>query len=168
MMVITGDIHAASVAKHLPLLNEANLILEPSPKDSTAAIALGAAVLYKRDPEVIVGSFAADHVIKDQEKFLSAIETSIDLAATGKLVTIGIVPSEASAAFGYIKKGAALDVSGGFEVAEFIEKPNIQKARGFVASGKYLWNAGMFIAPAKLLLEVLARLQPNFTPASWN
>ena len=161
MMVITGDIHAASVAKHLPLLNEANLILEPSPKDSTAAIALGAAVLYKRDPEVIVGSFAADHVIKDQEKFLSAIETSIDLAATGKLVTIGIVPSEASAAFGYIKKGAALDVSGGFEVAEFIEKPNIQKARGFVSSGKYLWNAGMFIAPAKLLLEVLAKTQPK-------
>ena len=64
MMVVTGDVHATTVAKHLPDLDPANLILEPSPKDSTAAIALAAAVLYKRDPEVIVGSFAADHVIR--------------------------------------------------------------------------------------------------------
>ena len=161
MMVVTGDVHATTVAKHLPDLDPANLILEPSPKDSTAAIALAAAVLYKRDPEVIVGSFAADHVIKDDEKLLHAIETSIEIAATGKIVTIGIVPTEASSAFGYVKKGPAIAGTEGFEVADFIEKPNIKKAQKFAASKKYLWNAGMFIAPAKLLLDVLAKTQPR-------
>jgi len=161
MMVVTGDIHAVTVAKHLPALAEKNLILEPSPKDSTAAIALAAAVLYKRDPEVIVGSFAADHVIRDNNKFLSAIEASIEIAASGKLVTIGIVPTEASVAFGYIKKGPAISGTDGFEVANFVEKPDIKKAKKFLASGKYLWNAGMFIAPAKLLLDVLAKTQPT-------
>lgn len=159
-MIVTGDVHANLVASQLPELDQANLILEPSPKDSTAAIALAAAVLYARDPEVIIGSFAADHVIKDDENFLAAIEASIELAATGRLVTIGIVPTEASAAFGYIKKGSAIANTQGFEVAEFVEKPSIQKAKNFISTGEYLWNAGMFIAPAKLLLEVLAKTQP--------
>ena len=161
MMVVTGDVHAATVNKHLPDLDQANLILEPSPKDSTAAIALAAAVLYKRDPKVIVGSFAADHVIRNNGKLLKAIEASIEIAATGKIVTIGIVPTEASVAFGYIKKGSPISGTEGFEVADFIEKPNIKKAGKFVASKKYLWNAGMFIAPAKLLLDVLAKTQPK-------
>ena len=78
MMVVTGDVHAATVNKHLPDLDPANLILEPSPKDSTAAIALAAAVLYKRDPKVIVGSFAADHVIRNNGKLLLR-RSSMDL-----------------------------------------------------------------------------------------
>ena len=104
-MVVTGDVHARLVAEQLPGLAKENLILEPSPKDSTAAIALAAAVLYKRNPDVIIGSFAADHVITDQQKFEAAISASIKIAATNKIVTIGIVPTEASVAFGYIKKG---------------------------------------------------------------
>jgi len=161
LMVVTGDVHARLVAEQLPGLAKENLILEPSPKDSTAAIALAAAVLYKRNPDVIIGSFAADHVITDQQKFEEAISASIKIAATNKIVTIGIVPTEASVAFGYIKKGQALKQGPGFEVAEFVEKPEIKKAKKFVANGKYLWNAGMFIAPAKLLLEVLAKTQPQ-------
>lgn len=159
-MIVTGDVHASLVASQLPELDQANLILEPSPKESTAAIALAAAVLYSRDPEVIIGSFAADHVIREDDKFVATIEESIKLAATGRLVTIGIVPTEASAAFGYIKKGVAIAGSKGFEVAEFVEKPDIQQANRFIFTGDYLWNAGMFIAPAKLLLDVLSKTQP--------
>lgn len=161
MMVVTGDVHARLVAEQLPGLKKENLILEPSPKDSTAAIALAAAVLHKRNPDVIIGSFAADHVITDQKKFEAAITESIKIAATNKIVTIGIVPTEASVAFGYIKKGSALKGAAGFEVAEFVEKPEIKKAKKFVAGGRYLWNAGMFIAPASLLLEVLSQTQPK-------
>lgn len=160
-MIVTGDVHADLVAIQLPELDKSNLILEPSPKDSTAAIALAAAVLYARDSEVIIGSFAADHVIKDNDKFLAAISASIDLAASGRLVTIGIVPTEAAAAFGYIKKGSRILDTEGFEVAEFVEKPNIQTAKSFIATGHYLWNAGMYIAPAKLLLDVLSKTQPS-------
>ncbi len=160
-MIVTGDVHANLVASQLPELDPANLILEPSPKDSTAAIALAAAVLHARNPDVIIGSFAADHVIRENDKFLEAVAASIELAATGRIVTVGIVPTEASAAFGYIKKGAAIAESRGFEVAKFIEKPSIQKAKSYIATGDYLWNAGMFIAPAKLLLEILSKTQPS-------
>lgn len=161
IMVVTGDVHSHAVAEQLPDLGSKNLILEPSPKDSTAAIALAAAVLMQREPDVIIGSFAADHVITDNTKFQKAVHEAVEVAATGKIVTIGLQPTEASVAFGYIHKGDRLDSETACEVREFVEKPNIKLARKYVESGEYLWNAGMFIAPAKLLLEVLQKTQPS-------
>jgi mannose-1-phosphate guanylyltransferase len=160
-MVVTGNVHAAAVAEQLPELASHNLILEPSPKDSTAAIALAAAVLYERDPEVIIGSFAADHVILDQAAFEASVEEAIEVAALGNIVTIGVKPTEASVAFGYIQKGKRLATATAHRVEKFKEKPSIAVAKKYVDSGDYLWNAGMFIAPAKLLLEVLAKTEPE-------
>ena len=161
IMVVTGDVHAHAVAEQLPELEQKDLILEPSPKDSTAAIALAAAVLMQREPDVIIGSFAADHVITDNAKFQQAVAEAVEVAASGKIVTIGLQPTEASVAFGYIHKGERLQSETACEVREFVEKPNIKLARKYVESGEYLWNAGMFIAPAKLLLDVLAKTQPS-------
>lgn len=160
-MVVTGDIHAPAVAEQLPELHARDLILEPSPKDSTAAIALAAAVLMHREPDVIIGSFAADHVITDDKVFQAAVNEAIEVAATGKIVTIGLRPTEASVAFGYIHRGEKLDSPSACQVREFVEKPNIRLAQKYVSSGEYFWNAGMFIAPASLLLEVLAKTQPE-------
>ena len=161
MMVVTGDIHSRAVASQLPELDSANVILEPSPRDSTAAIALAAAVLAQREPDVIIGSFAADHVIGDAASFQKAVKEAVLVAATGKIVTIGVRPTEPSVAFGYIKKGDRLPSDTACEVLEFVEKPDIVAARRYVESEDYLWNAGMFIAPAKKLLEVLAKTQPT-------
>ena len=161
ILVVTGDVHSHAVAEQLPALTEANLILEPSPKDSTAAIALAAAVLMQREPDVIIGSFAADHVINDAEAFHRAVKEAVEVAATGKIVTIGIKPTEPSVAFGYIHRGERLTAETACQVLEFVEKPSMKAAQQYVASGKYLWNAGMFIAPAKLLLEVLSQTQPE-------
>lgn len=160
-MVITGNVHAGAVAEQLPDLNSENLILEPSPKDSTAAIALAAAVLFERNPEVIIGSFAADHVILDQAAFEASVLEAIEVASQGNIVTIGVKPTEASAAFGYIQKGKKLKTATAYRVEKFKEKPSIAVARKYVESGDYLWNAGMFIAPAKLLLEVLKANEPE-------
>lgn len=160
-MVVTGDIHSRAVASQLPELDSANVILEPSPRDSTAAIALAAAVLAQREPDVIIGSFAADHVIGDAASFQKAVKEAVLVAATGKIVTIGVRPTEPSVAFGYIKKGDRLPSDTACEVLEFVEKPDIVAARKYVESEDYLWNAGMFIAPAKKLLEVLAKTQPT-------
>lgn len=160
-MVVTGDIHAPAVAEQLPELHARDLILEPSPKDSTAAIALAAAVLMHRESDVIIGSFAADHVITDDLVFQAAVNEAIEVAATGKIVTIGLRPTEASVAFGYIHRGDKLDSPTACQVREFVEKPNIRLAQKYVSSGEYFWNAGMFIAPAKLLLDVLAKTQPE-------
>lgn len=160
-MVVTGDIHAAAVREQLPELDFQNVILEPSPRDSTAAIALAAAVLAHRDPEVIIGSFAADHVILDQKKFEAAVAEAVSVAATGKIVTIGIRPTEPSVAFGYIKVSDRLESATAAKVAKFVEKPRLPKAKKYFDSGDYLWNAGMFIAPAKLLLEILEGTEPE-------
>lgn len=161
IMVVTGNVHADAVAQQLPQLRPENLILEPSPKDSTAAIALAAAVLFERDPDVIIGSFAADHVILDQNAFEQTVIEAYEVAALGNIVTIGLRPTEASVAFGYIRKGERLETATAHRVKNFIEKPSISAARKYVESGEYLWNAGMFIAPAKLLLKVLSETEPE-------
>ena len=162
--VVTGVAHRAAVSHQCPDLSKANLFLEPSPKDSTAAIALAAAILVKREPDVIIGSFAADHVITDSEDFAECVREAAAVAATGKIVTIGIEPTEPSVGFGYIKAGDKMSLDfakNAREVDKFVEKPDIEHARKFVASGKYLWNAGMFIAPAALILSVLAETEPE-------
>ena len=161
IMVVTGNVHADAVGQQLPELRPENLILEPSPKDSTAAIALAAAVLFQRDPEVIIGSFAADHVILDQDAFEQTVNEAYEVAALGNIVTIGLRPTEASVAFGYIRKGERLKTATAYRVKNFKEKPSISAAKKYVESGEYLWNAGMFIAPAKLLLEVLSSTEPE-------
>ena len=122
----------------------------------------------KREPDVIVGSFAADHVIAEDEQFRDTVREAVNVAASGKIALIGIEPTEPSVGFGYIKAGANLalgDAPNAREVDRFVEKPNIAKARKYVESGDYLWNAGMFIAPAALLLEQLAKSEPELHAA---
>ncbi len=160
-MVVTGNVHAHAVEQQLPDLDEQHIILEPSPRDSTAAIALAAAVLAQRQPDVIIGSFAADHVILDQAEFQKSVLEAIDVAATGKIVTIGLRPTEPSVGFGYIQKGEQLDSPTACQVLKFVEKPNIKVAKQYVESGDYFWNAGMFIAKASLLLSVLEQTEPE-------
>lgn len=115
-----------------------------------------------------MGSFAADHVIAEDEAFREVVREAVAVAATGKIVTIGIEPTEPSVGFGYIKAGESLglkDAPNARDVARFVEKPNIAKARKYVESGNYLWNAGMFIAPAALLLEQLSKTEPELYDA---
>ena len=163
ILVVTGNAHADAVREQIETLDDINLVLEASAKDSTAAIATAAAILMQREPDVIIGSFAADHVITDQKAFEATVREAIEVAATGKIVTIGIKPTEASVAFGYIKTGDLIAHAEGAtarEVVKFVEKPDIARAKKYVDSGNYLWNAGMFIAPAKLLLDQLAKTEP--------
>ncbi len=168
ILVVTGVAHEQAVMSQMDNLESHNLVLEPSPKDSTAAIALAAAILMRREPDVIIGSFAADHVIVETAAFLATVREAVRVAATDKIVVIGIEPTEPSVGFGYIKQGDPLQIEGApsaRQVAKFVEKPNIAKARRYVESGDYLWNAGMFIAPAKLLLETLAVSEPELHAA---
>ena len=162
ILIVTGDAHEAAVLNQVAGLSAKNLVLEPSPKDSTAAIALAAAILLKNEPDVIIGSFAADHVITDPEEFHQNVREAVEVAAKGKIVTIGIEPTEPSVGFGYIKTADLIPGSkNARDVEQFIEKPELKKAKRYLRSGKYLWNAGMFIAPAQLLLDVLAQTEPE-------
>lgn len=164
LMVVTGHSHVPAVTQQLPELAGADLIAEPSPKESAAAIGLAALIIERRDPGAIVGSFAADHVITDDDVFRDAVREGIEAARADRLVTIGIRPSEPSSAFGYIQIGDALALDGApsaRSVARFVEKPDYATAETYVASGDYLWNAGMFIAKASLISELLNQHRPE-------
>ncbi len=158
--VVTGATHVAGVARQLPDIPERNFLVEPSPKDSCAAIALAAAVLHERDPDAVVGSFAADQLIRDVDGFRQDVRRAIEGAEAGYLVTVGLKPSGPDTAFGYLKCGDQLPGLPVYRVAEFTEKPDAQTAEAFVRSGRYLWNASMFVFRARVLLAELARQQP--------
>ncbi len=163
IMVVTGQAHREAVCGQLPDLDAGDLVLEPEPKDSAAAIGLAAAILHERDPQAIMGSFAADQVIGPVEVFQEAVREAVATAATGRIVTIGIQPTYASTGFGYIRQGDPLSVDGApnaRDVATFVEKPKESLAQEYVDSGEYLWNAGMFVAPVELMLRHLQANEP--------
>lgn len=164
VMVVTGESHANAVTQQISELRGSDIVLEPSPKDSAAAIGLACAILYKRDSEAIIGSFAADHVIDPVAEFHKVVHEAVETAATGKIVTIGITPSAPSTAFGYIRARTSLKIEGApsaLAVDSFVEKPDAATATKYVKSGEYTWNAGMFVAPAQLMLVHLEKNQPE-------
>ena len=163
VLMVTGTAHQEAVRAQLPGLRPDNLLAEPSGRDSMAAIGLAAAVLVRRNPEVVMGSFHADHVISGDEAFRAAVTEAVAVAQTGKVVTIGIQPTHPATGFGYIRPGGDLDVAGAPSaraVQEFVEKPDAATARQYVAAGN-LWNAGFFVVRAKVLLDHLAARLPH-------
>ena len=164
IMVVTGRAHRAAVEKQLPELQDLNVVLESEPKDSSAAIGLAAAILVKREPDVVIGSFAADHVIRDTRGFRRSVTEAVAVARAGYIATIGITPTEAAVGFGYIHCAAPLALEGApsaFMVDEFVEKPDYATAKRYLGDSSYLWNAGMFIVRADVLLDQLAQTQPE-------
>ena len=161
--VVTGRAHRAAVEGQLPGIADRNVILESEPREAAAAVGLAAAILHRRDPDVIIGSFSADHVIRSTRKFEFAVRDAVEVARQGYIVTIGITPTEPATGFGYIKQGAELEVDTVREaslVERFVEKPDLDTAKTYFQDRAYLWNAGMFIARADVLLAELAEHRP--------
>jgi len=168
IMVVTGRAHRAAVEGQLPELADANVVLESEPKDSSAAIGLAAAILVRREPDVIVGSFAADHVISDVRSFRRAIEQAVAVAEAGYIATVGITPTEPAIGFGYIHCAAPLDIPGApraLLVESFVEKPDLATAERYVQGGEHLWNGGMFVARADVLLDQMRESEPALVAA---
>jgi len=164
VMVVTGRAHRAAVEAQIPELSDANIVLESEPRDSTAAIGLAAAILRRREPDVIVGSFAADHVITDVRAFRRAVEQAIAAADAGWITAIGITPTEPAIGFGYIECGGPLDIDGApdaLAVDHFVEKPDLATAKKYLADEKHLWNASMFFARADVLLARIGESDPE-------
>lgn len=163
ILVVTGARHAEAIRDQLPALGPDQMLIEPSPRDSMAAIGWAAAVLEARDPDAILGSFAADHVIQDRPAFERSIAEAIDLADTGRLVTIGITPTYPATGFGYIQSGRPVaGARTALHVRQFVEKPSATQAAAYLATGEFRWNAGMFVVRAGRLLDLLALRHPHF------
>jgi mannose-1-phosphate guanylyltransferase len=162
VMVVTGRAHRAAVEAQLPELRDANVVLESEPKDSTAAIGLAAAILHRREPDVIVGSFAADHVIADVGGGGGAGGPAG--ADAGYIAAIGITPTEPAIGFGYIQCGEPLTIAGAADalmVESFVEKPDLATAKKYLEDDKHLWNASMFFARADVLLAQIGASDPE-------
>jgi mannose-1-phosphate guanylyltransferase len=159
--VVTGLAHAAAVARQLPALPDANIVVEPSPRDSCAAIGLAAAIIAMRDPNAIMGSFPADHLVRDGEAFAAAVRAATVGAQDGLLMTIGVTPNRPEIGYGYLRCGDPVGAGPVQRVAEFAEKPPYELAVSYLESGRYLWNAGMFIWRVDVFLAELARQQPQ-------
>ena len=140
---------------------DSNVLTEPEVKNTLPAIALATYEIYKKDEEGIIGVFASDHSIKDEEQFLKAWKTAEIASEEEFLVLIGIKPENAAIGYGYIKpdkkisKKTDLDI---FEVDSFIEKPKKEDAIKYVKDG-YLWNSGMFVFKAKVFMDLLKKHQ---------
>jgi mannose-1-phosphate guanylyltransferase len=163
--IVCGPAHAASIARQLPELPDANIVVEPSPKGSGPAIGLATALIARRDPAAIVGSFAADHQVTNQQAFLNAVNTARETAQQDWLVTIGLTPTRPETGFGYIERTDDVVQAGAcgaaYRAARFVEKPNLETAKAYLETGRFAWNASMFIWKASTFLEEMRRLQPE-------
>ncbi len=148
-----------------PDLPPANIIGEPCRRDTAAAVALAAAVVGARDPEGVFCVLTADHVMGDLDTFRATLAAGLDVAADNDvLVTIGISPTEPSTAYGYVEAGDTYDAPGEvpfFRVDRFVEKPDRDTAAGYLATGRFRWNSGMFVWSATSLTEAFARHTPQ-------
>jgi mannose-1-phosphate guanylyltransferase len=171
-VVICNEQHRFIVAEQLRQLNKLteNIILEPVGRNTAPAIALAAMAVKRHNPKAdpLMLVLAADHVIADEEAFRTSVRQAIPWAEKGKLVTFGIVPDMPETGYGYIRRG---DVAQGqedavaFDVAQFVEKPNLETAQAYVASGEYYWNSGMFLFRAGRYLEELKKYRPDIYSA---
>src|SRR5690625_1812005 len=164
--VVAGAEHADAIGRQLPDLE--NLLIEPDARDSMPAIGLALAHIMRQDPDAIAGTFAADHSIDDPVSFRTAVTNAVHVAETGSLCTIGVTPTHASGAYGYIQAGSPAGIDGAptaRHVNRFVEKPDANTAESYLTSGDWLWNAGIFIGAAAEILRLLGSYQPGLSDA---
>lgn len=163
-VVVCGNDHRFLVAEQLREIDSAplSIMLEPIGRNTAPAIAAAALRLQQSGEDALMLVLPADHVIRDVEAFHRAVQLAAVPAGQGGLVTFGIQPSAPETGYGYIRLGEPLaDCSGAYKVGRFVEKPDLETAAGYLASGDYFWNSGMFLFKPEVYLAELARLQPQ-------
>jgi len=175
LRILTGAHLADPVLGVVPGLGPGNLLLEPRALGTAPVLAWAAAELERRDPDAVMISLHADHVIDPPEGFRALLADAAELAVQyGRLFTIGAVPTRPETGYGYIRVGRPLTEAEpgrmetpppggtpGYEVAKFVEKPQRDVAEEYLASGEYLWNTGLFVWRAADLLDQLERHTPE-------
>jgi len=161
-VVVTGKAHLEHVEAQLGGDPNAAIIVEPAARNTAAAIAL-AALRLPEDAVMLV--CPSDHHIGDCEAFAASARAAATLAAEGWLVSFGIEAKTPETGFGYLKRGEALERAGGFRVAQFVEKPDLDRATAFLAEGIYSWNGGIFAFRVKDFLDELKAHRPAIAAA---
>ncbi|MFT6208762.1 MAG: mannose-1-phosphate guanylyltransferase, partial [Colwellia sp.] len=189
-VVICNEEHRFAVAEQFRLnhIQNSGILLEPVGRNTAPAVALAAFNALKNGEDPLLLVLAADHVIENEAAFCQAVNIASEHANKGKLVTFGIVPTAAETGYGYIKRGEAIDAvnnvasntandeandeindgtinKNAFNVAEFVEKPNLSTAQQYLENGDYYWNSGMFLFKASRYLAELKQYRPDIYAA---
>lgn len=160
-VTVCSEDHRFMVGEQLQGVGIGNggILLEPVARNTAPAIALAALHILSSDPDGLMLVMPADHLIEDEAAFRDAVAAARRLADEGWLVTFGIKPDYAETGYGYILRGERLD-DAGYRVGRFVEKPDLETARGYVEAGTYAWNSGMFLFRVQRYLDELERLSP--------
>jgi mannose-1-phosphate guanylyltransferase/mannose-6-phosphate isomerase len=163
-LVICNTEHRFLIAEQLRETNVSPqaIILEPVGRNTAPAAAIAALMIAEKDPDGLLLLMPADHIVRNRTAFLEAVSRAAKCAQQDRLVTFGITPDSPETGYGYIRRGQPLKgLDGSFQVERFVEKPDAATAAGYVASGDYDWNSGLFLFKASLLLAELERLEPE-------
>ena len=163
--IMANEIHRFLIAeqlRHIDIQN-AKIILEPMARNTAPAVAVAALKAMQQDKDALLLVLSADHVITDTQAFHQAIETAKQLANDNYLVTFGIPPNKPETGYGYILRDQAFDhiSSAAYTIKNFVEKPDLETANNYLASGQYYWNSGMFLFKASRYLEELKQYAPD-------
>jgi len=162
IFVITNELQRVEVINQLSDVPEENIIEEPFGRNTAACIGLASVIIKSKDKDAITIVLPADHIIKDEEKFKEVLENAAKYANESKgLVTIGIQPTRPETGYGYIQIDDKAVSNNIHKVLTFAEKPNYATALRFVESGDFLWNSGMFIWRADVILDEIKNLMPD-------
>ena len=165
VFVVTNSEQRDAVLDTCPNLLPERVVGEPEGRDTAAAVALSALLVQRENPSAAFAMLPADHVIEDNAGFRTILDSAFEAAETQDLlVTIGIRPTEPATGYGYIQRGEPCGEPGGrtlYNAVRFVEKPDRETAEGYVASGDYLWNAGMFVWRPEVILKAIASHAPD-------
>lgn len=163
IFVVTNAQYAALVEEQLPRLPKENIILEPCARNTAPCISLAAAVIEKKyGGEAMMLVLPSDHLIRYEDMYIDTLRQAVSVAEEGsRLVTIGITPTYPETGYGYIKfERTEQGKAGVYEVERFVEKPDLETAKAYLASEKYLWNSGMFVWKTSTILMNLEKYMP--------
>ncbi len=160
--MVTTAAQVDGVYRSLPTLPRENLVIEPVGRNTAPCIGLAALTVAARDPEGVMAVLPSDQFVADEPAFARVLTQSLQLAAHGEVVTVGIRPNRPETGFGYIQCGATLS-EGARRVVRFVEKPDRATAERYLVSGDFLWNAGMFFFTARRIREEIARCMPDLS-----
>lgn len=162
ILVVTGQATAAAAADALPMLPKENILVEPVGRNTAACVGWAALHVRRRNPKGVMVVLPSDHLVQDEPAFRDRLKVAVKAAAEDAIVLFGVKPRHPETGFGYVETASLLgdDV---VDVVRFVEKPDLEKAKAYVESGRFLWNAGMFFFTAARILAEIERLLPELS-----
>lgn len=163
IILVTNKEYLGIIKEQLPQIKDSNILLEPARRNTAPCVCWAAKHIYALDSEAVIATLPSDHLVLKEVEFRKALEEGFDFVEGGnRLLTLGIKPSFPNTGYGYIQQGnPEKDFPGIFKVKAFVEKPNLDMAQMFVASGEFFWNAGIFLWSAHAILEAFDKLAPE-------